>query len=721
MLFQSVRAGQTITVRLSDKELTDPRVWSLAEDRQGNLWVGTANGAVKVAREGFTTYSIAEGLGSNDVCSIAETSQGELYVYSRSHRKHFINRFDGYGFSAISLNLSPGLDLAECGACLQDREGRWWLTVDYHLMHFPRRMNIRGLERLRPVMGSSLAQGAFILYEDSRGDVWMSTNTSERMLRWERHSRTLHSYPEVEGLPPIHAPNAYAEDHHGNLWIAVGYLSLARYSKDGFKVFTAADGVPPVSNLFVDSRGRLWLASNGKCVGRIDDPSADRLTVVTYTEAEGLSSNNVTSIVEDRWGRMYIGTDQGLDRLDLTTGRIKHFTTADGLANNQVKISFRDRHGALWFGSTTGVSRLAPEPDRPESSDVFINRIQISGDLYPVSELGESVVDGLELGPGQNNIHIGFAGLSFGAGGALLYQYKLEGADTDWTTLTHQREVNYASLAPGSYRFLVRAVNAEGIASNEPATIEFTILPPLWQRWWFLTLAAVLLTLAAYSVYRYRVARLVEVERIRTRIAADLHDDIGANLTKIGILSEVAHQQMNGGEQRVAEPISTIARISRESVTSMSDIVWAINPRMDSLRDLVSHMREFAGEMFASRDIEFEFRAPSSDVYLRLGADVRRTVYLIFKEAVNNAVRHAECTRADIELRIEGGQLALTVNDDGRGFERSEEGAGNGLLSMERRAAAAGGRVEIVSSPSAGTKITLRLPIKQGSGVRGKG
>jgi signal transduction histidine kinase len=178
---------------------------------------------------------------------------------------------------------------------------------------------------------------------------------------------------------------------------------------------------------------------------------------------------------------------------------------------------------------------------------------------------------------------------------------------------------------------------------------------------------------------------------------------------------------MNGAQERVAEPISTIARISRESVTSMSDIVWAINPRMDSLRDLVSHMREFAGEMFANRDIEFNFRAPSSDVYLKLGADVRRTVYLIFKEAVNNIVRHANCTKADIELRLEGTHLVLTVADDGAGFDRTQDGAGNGLLSIERRAAAAGGAVEIVSRKSTGTEIMLRLPVKQGAGARRKG
>ncbi|HET8674932.1 MAG TPA: triple tyrosine motif-containing protein, partial [Blastocatellia bacterium] len=414
-----------------------------------------------------------------------------------------------------------------------------------------------------------------------------------------------------------------------------------------------------------------------------------------------------------------IGTGRGIDRLELQTGRIKHYTTADGLPLGSMHGALRDRKGTLWFSFRNGAARLVPELDpSPVPPPVLITGLRIAGRPHGISALGENEVAPLELDPDRNQLQIDFVALGFSPGEGLRYQYKLDGADTDWSELVDQRTVNFANLASGSYRFLVRAVNADGAMSEQPASFAFTILPPLWQRWWFLTLAAVAVALAVYSVYRYRVARLIEVERIRTRIAADLHDDIGSNLTKIGILSEVVHQQMNGAEKTLADPISTIARISRESVTSMSDIVWAINPRMDSLGDLVSHMREFAGEIFANRDIEFEFRAPSSDIYLKLGADVRRTVYLIFKEAVNNIVRHSDCSKADIELRLEGTQLVLIVADDGRGFERRKESGGNGLNSMERRASHAGGSVEIVSGKAAGTKITLRLPIKQGAKQR---
>src|SRR5262249_14309519 len=151
------------------------------------------------------------------------------------------------------------------------------------------------------------------------------------------------------------------------------------------------------------------------------------------------------------------------------------------------------------------------------------------------------------------------------------------------------------------------------------------------------------------------------------RIATDLHDDIGANLTKIAILSEVAQQRLDIERQLNGSPFLTVAQISRESVAAMSDIVWAINPKRDSLRDLARRMRGFASAVFTSRNIEFRFHTIGLEQELKLGPDLRRDVYLIFKEAVNNIVRHAACERAEIELLLDGNSLELRVHDDGRG------------------------------------------------------
>jgi signal transduction histidine kinase len=271
--------------------------------------------------------------------------------------------------------------------------------------------------------------------------------------------------------------------------------------------------------------------------------------------------------------------------------------------------------------------------------------------------------------------------------------------------------VNFANLAPGSYRFLVRAVNSDGIASPVPASITFKILLPVWQRWWFISLAALAFAGIAYAAYRYRISRLLEVANVRTRIATDLHDDIGANLTKIAILSEVARQELGtNGAARAEGPLSSIARISRESVASMSDIVWAINPQRDTLRDLVRRIRQHAEEVCLSQNIEVTFNAPDREPHLRLGVDVRRDLYLIFKEAITNSVRHSKCTRLEIELAHEGEVLTLTISDNGRGFDPEDQADGNGLINMRRRAERHAGKLVIDSQSGRGTTIKVRFP-----------
>jgi two-component sensor histidine kinase len=466
-----------------------------------------------------------------------------------------------------------------------------------------------------------------------------------------------------------------------------------------------------VRALFLDHAGRLWVATGQGGVVRLDDPQADHPRVVAYTTADGLSSNGISCITEDKLGRMYFGTARGLDQLDLQTKRVRHYTKADGLPSSSVTVAFRDRQDALWFGTDLGLSRLIPGPDPPKQQPpIMISGLRIAGDSQPISALGETEVSGLILNPDQNQLSIDFVGLGFAPGEGLKYQYKLVGANEEWSTPTDQRTINYAGLSPGRYRFMVQAVTVDGTISPGPATIRFTILRPIWQRWWFVTLALILTGLVGAAIIRSRVARLIELERVRTRIAADLHDDIGSALSRIAILSEVARRQGNV-EAAVGEPLGVIAGASRDLVDSMSDIVWAINPNKDHLRDLMQRMRRFASDLFTARQIEFTFDAPGEEQALKIGADLRRQVFLIFKEAVNNIARHSGCTKAQIEMRIENRWLTVKVADNGPGFDSSGAGEGQGLVSMQARAKELGGKLEIFSNNETGTTVLLKVPL----------
>ena len=211
---------------------------------------------------------------------------------------------------------------------------------------------------------------------------------------------------------------------------------------------------------------------------------------------------------------------------------------------------------------------------------------------------------------------------------------------------------------------------------------------------------------------RYRLAQKLKVERVRTHIATDLHDDIGTNLSLIAMASEVARRRSPADDQQMTEALHLISGTSSELVDSMSDIVWAVNPGRDRLVDLIKRMRRFASDVFSARSIAFRFEAPSDERDIPLGTETRREVLLVYKEAVNNIARHSQCTRADTELEIHEGWLTLRLSDNGVGFDKARSFDGNGLASMSHRAEKMGGRLEVVSGNGDGTTLTLKIPFK---------
>jgi ligand-binding sensor domain-containing protein/two-component sensor histidine kinase len=703
--------------------LSDEHIKALREDRDGNLWLGSdTGGAMKIARNGIRTYTQADGLRRTSFGSLFENRAGDLFAITGPSNEGFLHRFDGKRFMAIPLRPNGVSELSwgwnQIG--FEDHAGEWWVHSAHGLFRFPRVARFEQLQHTRPKAIYTKRDGLagneiFRLFEDSRGDVWISTTGGDGngLSRWQRSTGSLRTFSREPGFPKsFYLPTAFREDRTGALWIGFFSGGVARYRDNRFQFFGPDEGIHggEVDDIFTDHTGRLWIGTVRGGLIRFDDPALEHPRASAYTTAQGLSSNQVRCITEDLYGRLYIGTGRGLDRLN-PDGGIEHFTSADGLAPGEPVVALRDRQGALWFGTTQGLSRWSPDPpQRNAPPPILIRGVRVRGVPQPISELGESVVPPFELAASQNQLQFDFVSISFRPAEKRRYQYMLEGVDAAWTPPTELRTVNYASLPPASYRFLVRAVDPSGTPSAAPATAAFTILPPYWQSWWFRLLALLGCGSLLYGAYRYNLNRLLELERVRTRIATDLHDDIGASLSRIAILSEVLIQR-SGGDQGLSGQLSGMARSAREVLASMSDIVWAINPGHDHLRDLQQRMRRFASDMFAARNIDFVFRAPAADRDLKLSAGVRREVYLVFKEAVNNIVRHADCSRAEIDFSRERDWLTLRVSDNGKGLPVCESGAGNGLPSMRARATALGGEVTIAPTEGGGTTVALRVPL----------
>jgi signal transduction histidine kinase/streptogramin lyase len=699
-------------------------VGPIGEDRDGNLWIG-GGGAIKVTRHGFTRFSRSDGLRSFYSAALIEDRAGRVCFIVSDAERRTIHVWEGGKFTPVDFYLPPGFTYGwgDAQITFQDHTGEWWTPTANGLLRFAAPAHITDLAHTPPKKIYTKRDGlpgqvVLRLFEDSRGDIWIGVYRG--FARWDRKTGQIRSYGVADGLPlvterpaSLGTPLYITEDRQGDIWVGFYPHGLARYHDGKFQFYSEADGLPKgqINWIYSDHLGRLWIASSQGGAARIDNLNATRPFSRTYTTAQGLSSNQIYTIVEDREGRIYLGGGRGVDRLNPDSGNVRHFTTVDGLPPVRVQHSLRDRSGTLWFASGFGLSRYVPEPDSAASPAApLIRRLRIAGRPVSISELGESEISGLRLGAAQNNLRIEFGSLNFRSGEVLRYQYRLSGADVDWSLPSDERTVNYSNLTPGNYEFAVRAINGDGLVSASAAAIRFVIVPPLWRRGWAIALELCLLALAIYVAHWYRLRQLLQVERIRTRLASDLHDDIGSGLAEIAITSEVAVADPNSARD-IASRIGDRARNLREG---MSDIVWSVDPRERSLADVISRIRQSVYGMLESNGRRVEFEAPENELAaaIALAPDRARHLLLICREMLTNIARHAGASEASFRIRLDSDALMIDVRDNGRGFNTEAAYTGMGLRNLQRRASEAGGDLVIDSSPGSGTRIRVRLPLR---------
>jgi signal transduction histidine kinase/ligand-binding sensor domain-containing protein len=694
--------------------LSGRTVTAILEDRDGNLWVATDQGLARIARDGFQRFSALEGVGGIGISSLLESSSGRLFAVSNELNGPRILEFHADVFHAVRPRYLRGLKYSGWGwsqTALLDKNNSWWVATG------------AGLYRFAGGAGGDTLAGAapevllpdrdiFRVFEDSRGDVWIST--SERLLaRWQRADGRLISYPV--GLLPG-AVSAFAEDAAGNVWMGLSnepgtgmQSELVRYHDGEFQPVRAdclADGW--ISALLLDSRQRLWIASTGHGLAMVEQPAAASPRIQPLPP--NLAGAGARCLAEDGGGRIYAAGPQGLDRVDLAAAQMKHYSTEQGYPSGACGALRFDRQGALWVGTSLGLALLPPQVERPDASPaIYLTDIMVNGE--PQTLHGNRPEAMRQFGPGPNRVRIEFVSTDALGGRFLRYRYFLEGADRVWSAAAPERVVQYANLAPGRYHFRVRSVTESGMESEAPAEFSFELLPPLWQRAWFLAMLCVLLAGLGWTIHRRQLARQLELERVRTRIAADLHDDLGASLSRVAILSETLQLPGARPAGEIERRLGEIAETAREVVDSLSDVVWAVNPRHDEVRSLLSRTRQVASELLEPQGIVWTLEAAPSLENLVIAADLRRHLFLIVKEALTNAARHAGCRTVDIGFDREGALCRLWIRDDGRGMAPDRPVDGNGLRNMAERAAMIGGRFVAKSKQGKGTEICVEFPL----------
>jgi signal transduction histidine kinase/ligand-binding sensor domain-containing protein len=691
-------------------------VVELIEDAQGNLWGSTdGDGIFRIADSGFTIYSEDDGLSNARIAAIFESRRGEICVIS--------TRFEHIRYQHPPYPMNSGWGWNQFG--LQAHDGEWWLPSGAGLFRFPKVDSPQQLAARNPIAVYTDRNGLgggniFRMFEDSRSDLWIAA-PPERLARWERTSGRFHVFTKEEGRRENDVVSAIRETKSGTIWIATFADVLRMRNHDlaatggRFETISAFPNAqfPYIRDLYIDDAQRLWIATARYGLFRCDHPDDPHPVFQNYTTATGLSSDSVRSVIDDANGFIYAGTVRGIDRIDPTapvgSGGIRHFDTADGVPDSEENAAFRDQRGHLWFGTLNGLAEFDPAKSRRgPPPQVFITRLRVRGEEIGLPWAGARSFH-MDVAPEKNQFEIQYAGVDLGSVASLRYQYRLAGLDREWSAPVEGTSFHYASLPSGSFHFEVRAISADG-QTGAPAVLDLDVQSPLWKRPWFIALECAFIAAIVALLVRYRVAHLLAMERLRTHLASDLHDDIGASLTQISILTELARR---GGSRDVLEDIAAIAR---EMVANMSDIVWAINPRHDHFDALVHRMRRFASDTLG--EIELEFDASTLPADLPVPLEFRRPFYLVFKEAVHNIASHSGASRASIRILVKDRALCLEVEDNGRGFDFGASRDGEGINSIQRRIGAIGGTVEWSSRPGR-TRIVALLPLSRRPTVLG--
>ncbi len=670
--------------------LSNGIIYSATRDREGNLWFGTFGGGVNLfLGDYFENYTTDLGLANNVVTSFAESDDGTTWIGTYGGG---ISKYKNDVFQNISLE--QGLLDDKVYSLKYDSKKRIWVGMRNGL-------SIIENGRIRNFKESEFPfRKIRQIYEAKTGDFWISTY-EEGIIRYD--GKSYQQFLVEDGLADNTTLGA-VEDKDGNLWIAT-YGGVSRYSNGKFETFNLQNGLPnnAIMTIIVDLKGTVWVSTFGG-IAWFDGEKFQSITV-----DDGLPNRVCYFIKQTEDGIYWIGTNSGIARFDATKFYSEIPTEKDqafqiiskeqGLISDEMNLGavFEDSQKHLWFGSVEGMSHfIIPKYNYdPVSPEVKINEIIASGRVY-------SNKTHLDLSYEQNFVEIYFSGINYRAPNQIMYEYKMEGIDPTWQRTT-DRFAKYPSLPSGDYTFSVLAKNTNGTWSDIITKKTISVSTPFWLQWWFIILCgAVVVGIILLFYSYYKTTKLVDIERMRVRIASDLHDDVGASLTEIALQSDFLQAIDTNPEFK--KSLSQIGTQCRRIVTSLDDIVWSIDARNDTLGDLTDRMQDYVLNVLEPKNFKVQYDFDDLKMQNKLAVPLKENLYLIFKEATNNISKYSNGDLVRITMHTEGSSFTFTIHDNGSsgmGLKKT----GHGLRNMKMRAERIGASVDV--SNKNGFTITI--------------
>jgi ligand-binding sensor domain-containing protein/signal transduction histidine kinase len=728
-LFQ-FQAGKLAAINASSG-LADNFVQSLLVDREGNLWAGTVAGLDRLRRSDLSVIGQREGLDSGAARGLAEISPGVIWAGKPSGG---IYRWDGKHLSPLSVPILLQTPL-EVNALLTARDGSCWLASTRGMWRFPNPKANEDVEQ------SGLAEmNVLALARDRENGLWAGTKTGE-LWHWQTGA-----WLAETNFPRTRSITALEVDSDGSAWVGTDGSGLFRYRDSVVTHLDKSSGLLSdlVRALHLDNRGVLWIGTAGGGLSRWREGQ-----LANFSTREGLPDNTINQILEDDSERLWLGSNRGLASVrkrDLekpaSSGNIEVFPRvyglADGMPSEECTGGFcpaglRSSTGLLWFSTLRGLVAADPRPPRgePPVPQVILEEVLVDG-LVPAPDTNNPSV--IRIKPGKHRIEIHYTAPNFTAAEQVRFQYRLDGVDPDWIAAGAERKAPYSPVRPGEYQFRVAACNRDGAWSESGAGLSLIVLPSFWQSGWVIGAGVVGLLVSVSGLARllekrkhqHRLKQLEQeraLERERARIAQDLHDDLGSSLTRISLLSDLARADRDHPTQ-VESHAQKISQSAAQTVQALEEIVWALRPGSDSLQSLVEYIAHFANELFEGDRARCRLDLPPDLPARALPPEMRHNIFLVVKEALTNALKHAGAHEVRVQAKVEADALEILVQDDGRGFNAQTppgQGSYHGLGNMRRRAEAMRGTLAMQSSPGKGTMIRLSVSLPNGAAPRDRG
>ncbi len=701
--------------------LPHENTWAVCEGLDGELWVGTDGGLARLTARRWEQWTTEHGLSRNNIRALAVDRDGTLWIGTGEGLNSFRNG------KLIRHSIPGDWFESKIRVILPTRDGALWVAGAASLHR------LQGDQRTKFTTADGLANNDVrALLHDSAGRLWIGTFGSGLQC-YENGQFTTH-YSTTNGLA-----NGFVwalhQDADGALWIGTE-SGLHRLHDGRITSFGTAQGLPDnlVNFILDDDLGQLWI-SHDRGIYRVRraalvdvaEGRTNSVRCVSYTEADGLPSEETNGqksyppACKTRDGRLWFATTKGVVVIDPTQHHEEESpppVVIDRLRATGELVFTRDPQDPLSPERTlaTNAPSVQRATNRPPVRDGKENRRGAhAGEFYRSSDSPS-----YRLPPGSGRVlEFGFTANTFVNPERARFKYRLLGLDDQWIDAGPRRQAFFTNLKPGDYQFQVIAANHHGIWNETGATCAFQIAPFFHETWWFYLLCGGtgLAGIGAFVAWRvresrkiYRLERQAAVAAERVRIAQDLHDGLGADLTKLSTLAELASDPSS---QATRDHLRKLARTSRETTRGLKDLIWMANPANDTLESFLDRLCQNAEEFLRDTQIRCRFDIAPDLPPLPLTLEQRRNLLLVAREALNNVVKHSGASEVRIAVQRGERNLELSIQDDGRGFDAGGVRPGAmGLTGMRRRIEHLGGQLERESSPGAGTRIRIQVPLQ---------